>query len=287
MGAVLNSLSSVLPKAKGVNKAFGKQDSMSSNWGSLHPDLLATFTPVDIISGQELASGTTVQAPIKEGSIEQEFNWISPFETISAENKHPTLMALMQTGGGEQLSQVLAGAGLDKLAGKSLQTFSDIASYTTGRTGITKLNSRQVFAGHAPLKMSMTVLFRAWQDPTSEVVKPFKELLKMAYPEKLAHSQLDALKEGKADLDLLFPSKAPNPVRFSYKGETYPLMVIESIGKPMDAPYSIEGDLWLEVSITLCSLNSYDFNDIDGVYTSQKRLGDYINKKIDSILDFF
>jgi hypothetical protein len=41
-----------------------------------------------------------------------------------------------------------------------------------GRTGITKLNSTQIFSGMPPVKFSFTAHFRALTDPQSEVRDP-------------------------------------------------------------------------------------------------------------------
>jgi hypothetical protein len=119
-----------------------------------------------------------------------------------------------------------------------------VSDLMVGRSGITKMNSRQVFNGNAPIKISMTLLFRAYQDPQSEVVNPYMDLLKIAYPEELAkdaltwqseHADLPPLEKA---VGVLMPSIAPKFVSFTYKGETYAPMVIESVSKPLDAPYS-------------------------------------------------
>ena len=161
----------------------------------------------------------------------------------------------------------------EKNSDNKFQAFSDAVE---GRSGITKLNSTQVYSGHSPLKVSMTLIFRAWQDPQSEVAAPYQALLKMAYPAELAetalHSASDAVKNsdesgGMSDVAknvgyaTFFPSLAPKYVKLSYKGETYPPMVIESISKPLDAPYSPMGDIFLEVQVSLQSLRSMDFAD--------------------------
>lgn len=267
---------------------FSNQNVSGSNWGSIHPDLMAVFTQVDF---NYKPTGLAVQAVIKEGNVEQELGWNSPFENMNAEGRHPTLTAFAQTGSLERIAQTIGfGSGNkeeNSLSAGLMKRLSDLSQSAQGRTGITKLNSRQVFTGHAPLKINMTLLFRAWQDPDSEVAIPYQTLLQMAYPNKLADNQLDVPEgedNGKA-LHYLFPSAAPNPVILTYKGETFPPLVIENIGKPLDAPYSPMGDIWLEVPIVLQSLESLDFQDIQKMRNSS--LGGFIEEKINKKVALF
>lgn len=256
-----------------------------SNWGSLHPDLIVTLSSCDRKGN---ATGDSVKAVIKEGSMEQQFNWKSPFEDMQVEMLHPNLMlaangltsgavpALMQslfdvTQGQETATSETGEGGSANGAGGGmsgmLKELVGSLDKFDGRSGITKMNSRQVFAGHSPLKITMTLLFRAWQDPNSEVVKPFQTLQKMAYPKTLAEDHIQAVGGEEMGVDMaikaIFPSEAPSFVKMTYKGETYPPMVIETIGKPLDAPYSIMGDLWLEVPITLETAHSLDYKDLE------------------------
>ena len=261
-----NAVSTVLGLASTTNAP-------SSNYGSLNPNLIANFTQCDK-DGAPIDGGASFKAAVKEGSVEQSFNWASPFENMSAESEKMSLMGLAQTGGIADLSSE------EKNSDNKFQAFSDAVE---GRSGITKLNSTQVYSGHSPLKVSMTLIFRAWQDPQSEVAEPYQALLKMAYPAELAetalHSASDAVKNSD-DSDSMsdvaknvgyatfFPSLAPKYVKLSYKGETYPPMVIESISKPLDAPYSPMGDIFLEVQVSLQSLRSMDFADISKMSTT-------------------
>lgn len=243
----------------------------SSNWGAIHPDLIAVFHQID---AQGNATGVSFKALVKDGNIEQQFNWSSPFETLTAESRHPTLMAAAQSGAFGELTQAILG-GTEQSAEQSgvVKTLKEFADSAVGKTGITKVNSRQVFAGHAPLKVTMTLVFRAWQDPQSEVAAPFAALQQMAYPPHMAENVLHeaAGKEGltQKGLALLFPSDAPLFVRLTYKGETYPPLVFESIGKPLDSPYSPMGDLWLEVPVALESYQSLDWQDIQEARTGK------------------
>jgi hypothetical protein len=58
------------------------------------------------------------------------------------------------------------------------------------------------------------------------------------------------------------PSIAPKFVSFTYKGETYAPMVIESVSKPLDAPYSTMGELFLQIPVVLGTLSSWDARDV-------------------------
>lgn len=270
-----NAVSTVLGLANTTNAP-------SSNYGSLNPNLIANFTQCDK-DGAPIDGGASFKAAVKEGSVEQSFNWASPFENMSAESEKMSLMGLAQTGGIADLSQALGLIGEsseEKNSDNKFQAFSDAVE---GRSGITKLNSTQVYSGHSPLKVSMTLIFRAWQDPQSEVAAPYQALLKMAYPAELAetalHSASDAVKNSDESGSMsdvaknvgyatFFPSLAPKYVKLSYKGETYPPMVIESISKPLDAPYSPMGDIFLEVQVSLQSLRSMDFADISKMSTT-------------------
>lgn len=155
---------------------------------------------------------------------------------------------------------------------------------------MTKVNSRQVYAGHGPLKLSMTLIFRAWQDPQSEVIAPIDMLLKMSYPAKIANDIVEAVTEDgevsvKSTLKALFPSEAPKFVKLFYKGESYPPLVIESISKPLDAPYSPMGDIWQEVNISLSTLESLDYSDIQNAKIG--KMGIFIGETINKATSLF
>lgn len=273
----------------------GASVSMSSQWGSLHPDLIARFAPCNAL-GEVLGSGFS--APIKEGSVEHSFNWTSPFEDMTPESKSAGLLAGLQSG---VIPQVLDSAAalfkdvavVGEAAEATAKQASDLAKLAVGRTGITKINSRQVFNGNAPIKITANLLFRAYQDPQSEVVEPFAKLLSMAYPAEIAADNLQAIEQGKAQglsqmqlaLVAMLPSQSPNFVSLTYKGETYKPLVIESIGKPLDAPYSTMGELFLEVPITLATLTSWDGRDIAAMRSNA--MGGLVDSAVAGIQSLF
>lgn len=264
-----------------------KSLSMTGQWGSLHPDLIATLTQCDVdgkttaMTGTkdeggmsmpaEAAYGISISAPIKEGNVEHQFNWASPFEAMNPEGNHQSVMGALQSGMIPTMLQsaalILPPMAADAAADASAKA-QKLTGLMVGRSGITKMNSRQVFNGNAPIKISMTLLFRAYQDPQSEVVNPYMDLLKMAYPEELAkdavtwkaeHENLPKLEKA---IGVLMPSIAPKFVSFRYKGETYAPMVIESVSKPLDAPYSTMGELFLQIPVVLGTLSSWDARDV-------------------------
>jgi hypothetical protein len=143
-----------------------------------------------------------------------------------------------------------------------------------GRTGITKLNSTQVFNGMPPVKMQVKAIFRAWNDPVSEVEAPFSQLVSWALPVELAVSGpigavLDSIKEAiegkpldEAVAKAALPSVAPTKIAMVYKGRYYSPLVIESIGMPMDSGVDSNGNyVHMEVSMTLCTLTAIDRKD--------------------------
>lgn len=273
-------VSSVLGVAFGSNAA-------TSNWGSIHPDLIAQFMQIDA-KGEP--TGVAFAALVKDGNVEQSLEWRSPFENMNADSRNPVLTAFAQTGALGELTQALGGKSENGEQGEKgkWQRLSDFSDAHAGRSGITKVNSRQVYSGHAPLKIEMTLILRAWQDPQSEVIAPFTALQQMAYPAKIAENVIDEAANGEREAGmgntidaLMFPSEAPKFVRLTYKGETYPPLVIESIGKPLDAPYSPMGDIFLEVPVSLQSYQSLDFADIQAANTSV--LGQFASEALNKV----
>lgn len=260
--------------------------SASSEWGSLHPNLIAVISPCGI---DGTVTGMGIKAPLKDGTFQQQFNWQSPYEGMSNDVKNPALSAAMLS---ERAGQVLTAlnsvngvvqgsvgqeggasdgvADLMSMATSAVKGFEELMHKAAGRSGITKMNSRQVFSGHEPLRLSFTLVFRAYQDPISEVEQPVQKLLSMAFPAKIANDYVtDGLNTVQSDdsnidkaLKVLFPSEAPTCVSFRYKGVSYAPMVIEDISFPLDAPSSPMGDVFKEVQVTLGTLYSVDGNDL-------------------------
>lgn len=262
---------------------------LKSQWGSMSPILLAELFPVDRDGNQDMTQDVVVAPPI-EGSIELSANWQSPFENMGPESKAPALMAMIQTGMLSSTFMSLTGAasalvggaaeaaGFDR-AGQWVQsaadgidaTFSDAASKLFGLTGMTKLNSTQVFTGAAPVKIPLTLHFRAFEDAKAEVQDPIDTLAYWTLPLELSVEGtisggikgLARLVTGNADwAATVFPSRAPRYVGLRYGGYTFAPLVIESLSHPLVVPRTVAGSpLEMQVQVSLASVTALDQND--------------------------
>ncbi len=260
-----------------VAHASGDTKVLSSLWDGLSQHLLASFWAVERAasgsrSWKKIEKSPIVMAPLTDSNMEILLGWMSPFENAGSDKGFPTISAMLQSGA---LQPWASG---NKGATEALQKFE-------GRSGMTKLNSTQVFAGMPPIKITVTALFRAWRDTASEVMAPVQQLIQWALPQDLAPdgpilSLLKAAKsvaEGKP-LDegaarAALPSVAPTKIAMKYKGTLYSPMVIESIGYPIDSPVTKDGDFaHLAIPMTLCSLAAIDRADwvraADGDYVA-------------------
>lgn len=244
---------------------------LSSLWDDLSPHLIASFYPVERVgqtrNWQRVQGMPVVRAPLTECTLDISLGWQSPFEDAGT-NVMPTFKAMLQSGA---LQPFVDSSGA---MGQTLSKFE-------GRTGITKLNSTQVFNGMPPLKFQVSALFRAWRDPASEVEAPFNELMKWALPVELANdgpimALLESIKkttQGKpldeAVAHSLMPSLAPTKIAMQYKGRVFSPLVIESIGMPMNSPVDARGKyVELVVPMTICSLTAIDAKDWVKITTS-------------------
>lgn len=256
---------------------------LSSDWSGLSDHLIAKFYPVyqaEAGGPWQSDDGIVVKAPLTDSNLEATLNWQSPFEQSGPESSMPALMAMLQSGEIKTVIDSLGGGlqkgaeslGMTGLAG-AIGNFTGKAKSATrgleGRTGITRLNSTQVFSGMPPIKLQVTALFRAWSDPVAEVEAPFNQLMAWALPEKL--SELGPVLSRAVDYavgdinnpaDVLAPSIAPTKLAMTYKGRTYAPLVIESIGQPINSPIDRNGRFAeLLVPMTLCTLTALDRQD--------------------------
>jgi len=245
---------------------------LSSRWDGLNPNLIARFWEVDR-KGKRIGF-TTVSAPLTTAEMEISLSWQSAFENAGAESKAPALMAMLQSGA---LQPVMAALGLGGEDGKAQDKqgqssglaakAQEFAKAAEGRTGITKLNSVQIFVGMTPVKFSVSALFRAWLDPASEVEAPFNQLMNWALPIELSEDGalvqgINAVKGNNTWLDVLMPSKAPTMIAMQYKGRTYSPLVIEGITDPLDSPIDGYGQFTQKlVPLQLSSLAAWDRKD--------------------------
>lgn len=266
-GAVGGLLASVLRPSDGLPQ-----------WGNLSSKLIARLYPCDSAGVEIVGAGgaSDVRGPVTEAMFEASLNWQSPFENSGPESKAPALMAMLQTGQiatvANALQAVIPGDGM--ISGMLSETAEKTAQYAReleGRTGITKLNSRQVFSGMPPIKLTMVLHFRAVTDPETEVMQPYQRLLEWALPKQLAKDGVlaEVIKTGTDDLiKALFPSLAPQMVGFTYGNNRYSPMVIESIGNPIDGPMGPTGlPIYRAVQLTLATLTALDKNDVAGIFS--------------------
>ena len=255
---------------------------LTSDWGAeksgLNPHLIAKIYPVDK-DGKAIDGEDTVAAPLTDGNLEITLNWSSPFENSGTDSKLPAITQLLQSGQAATMLTLMSGllAGLSddpnskiNKAKNAIAETAKQAATLENRTGITKLNSRQIFTGLPPIKLPVTLYFRAWKDAKSEVEAPIDQLHRWALPQKLADisSMEDALKqltEGNVpNLMTLFPSSIPLFVALEYGGRVYKPLVIESISHALVTPRTSTGDkLTASVQLTLATLEAWGKADWD------------------------
>jgi hypothetical protein len=246
-------------------------DVLSSKWGGLNPSLLATIYPVNQ-QGYQLPGEVSVVAPPTEGNIELSANWQSPFEQSGTENKAPVIMQMLQSGTLQSYSEVLLGKGSNEGGGNGWQArlaqeISDFSREGQGRSGMTKLNSTQIFTGAGPIKIPLTLHFRAFDNPAAEVQAPLDQLARWTLARQLAPngslvSAIQNFTQGQGFLKTLLPSLAPQMVALRYGGYTFAPMVIESMSHPITAPRTADGAmLHVAVQVTLASLTALDQGD--------------------------
>lgn len=248
---------------------------LTSDWGALSPHLIASIWEVDREGSRKKDSNITVQAAVTDDpTLDLTLNWQSPFEQAGPETKAPTLFAMLQSGLVQPLIDSLGGGAKDadsnSKATRLLQQFE-------GRTGITQLNSVQVFNGMPPGSIQMTLLFRAWRNPAVEVEAPFNKLMEWALPIELAKDSTlltnaaEAVKGSKDWIEAVLPSRSPTLLALNYKGMTFAPMVIESISQPLGSPVDSRGQfVELAVPVKMATLSAIDRKYWKSIYNTQK-----------------
>ena len=243
---------------------------MSSDWTGLNQHLLADIWKMRKQGNMWMrdTSSPVVSAAFTEGNLEILLNWQSPFENSGTEAQAPTVAAMLQTGSLQPLIGAVTGNATTGLAGDVKNGASGVVGSFEGRTGITKMNSTQVFSAMQPIKVTGTLVLRAWRDPDAEVEAPLAKLMEWALPQYLSADgsvlarAIDAGGGGMSTVEALMPSKAPVVVSMRYKARLFKDMVIESIGLPLDSPINARGRfVSLRLPITLCSLTAIDRDD--------------------------
>lgn len=247
---------------------------LGSDWGGLNEVLLARIFAVLPDGTPDLDQLTGVYGAATESAFSAQQNWTSPFENTGPETKAPALAGMLQSGSLVPVLNALQAISpfKDGLIADTLQSGSDklkgVVKDLEGRTGITKLNSRQVFSGMPPVKINFTLQFRALSDPQSEVMAPLSQLLQWIFPQELAaEGILSEVISKTNDVDsfikALFPSRAPQLLGLTYGGQTYSPMVIENVDFPMDSPRDYKGRYTnLAVTISMSTLTALDRADI-------------------------
>jgi hypothetical protein len=259
-------------------------------WDGLSPHLVASFYHVDKLDDlgkswgrrEGVTDDYVVRAPLTEATMEVALNWQSPFESAGPEARASTMIAMLQSGALQIVSDTahevigavtnaVAGGQGSNSEGGAKQKSADFLRQFEGKTGITRLNSTQVFNGMPPTKITCTALFRAWKDAIGEVETPVSQLMRWALPQELSDdgpmlAQLMKVltSADKTLLDAMLPSRAPLKIAMKYKGRVFMPLVIESVGVPLMSPIDRNGHyVELAVPLTLCSLAAIDRSDWD------------------------
>jgi len=252
---------------------------LGSDWGSMSPFLMARLYVCNSKGVADITSFQGVYGPIAEGSFEAPLNWQSPFENTGPETKAPALTAMLQSGSLVPVINALQAINplKDGSIGSALDASSDKLKAAVreleGRTGLTKLNSRQVFAGMPPVRMNFAMEFRATHDAVKEVEAPLQRLLEWVFPQELAEDGiLSEVLQTARDLDsfikAMFPSLAPKLLALTYAGKTYAPMVVESISYPLDAPKDSKGNMIaVTVQVNMATLTALDRADIKRMFS--------------------
>ncbi len=254
------------PIGAGSTPALG-----NNSFTGLNPLLLGRFYPLTRDENANWIADLTepeVTAPLTQASMEIAQNWQSPFEGAGIESSFPALAQMSQSG---MFAGVLhaIGENLQGQAREAVGALRNQAEKLVGRSGVTKLNSTQVWSGAQPLKIQITALFKAYRDPKAEVEMPIRQLQEWAAPQELAKDGVAAEFIREKKLLTLMPSLVPKCIGFIYKNRIFSPMVIESISDPLDAPIDSNGNrIHASIQLTLCSLTAVDRKDWTNTYRS-------------------
>lgn len=240
---------------------------IGSKWTGLNQNLLASLFPVGN-DGWALPDEVSVVAPITEGNIELSANWQSAFENAGIETKIPAIAGMLQSGTLLNYATTLLGKGdAGGIVDRLRTEVQDFASEGVGRSGMTKLNSTQVFTGAAPVKIPLTLHFRAFDDPKREVQDPIDQLAQWTLARQLAANgslvqAIENFSAGQGFLKSLLPSVAPQMIGLRYAGYLLSPLVIETMSRPLTVPRTKDGEpLHMQVQLVLASLTALDSDD--------------------------
>lgn len=248
---------------------------LGSRWDGLSEHLIAHFYALDRDGNVDLSEPEVIAPFIEGAEMAMQYNWQSPFEHMGPESKAPAITALLQSGQlsafSELVSDVASRFGFTE-GGDNLSAYDRFVASAKGRTGITKINSTQIFNGMPPLRLTCTVLFRAWSDPEREVEAPIRKLMEWAAPKKLADlGVLSGLADSRArderrGIEYLLPSEAPTRIAIRYANRTFSDMVIESISEPLTSPRARDGNYTtVALPMQIASLTALDRVDMQNL----------------------
>lgn len=256
---------SVKPLANmALEKATG--NGLGSMWDGLSKHLIARIYEVDN-KGNAVPGGPVVYAPFAgDVTLDIELNWQSPFEGAGADGAFSSLTAGLQSGSWAAI--------IDKMGeslGVDASGISGAAKDAEGRSGMTKLNSTQIFTGMPPLRIQGELLFRAWADPSREVEQPVNQLMAWALPKRLAEvgtmvsAAVQAAATDAGIVESMLPSQVPALLAITYKNRTYAPVVIERMSYPLSSPIDSAGQFTqMRLPITIATLRAYDRDDWNG-----------------------
>lgn len=244
------------------NVAGSAMGVLGSKWDGLSDHLIARIYEVN--SKGESLGGPVIHAPFTgDVSLDIDLSWTSPFESAGSDSAAPALSGGLQSG---SLAAIFDRLG--ESVGIEAGGISGSVSEAEGRTGMTKLNSTQVFTGMPPLRIQGELLFRAWSDPVSEVESPVDQLMAWSMPKKLA--KVGTMLTAAADyatsdaglIESMLPSEVPALLAVTYKGRTYSPVVIERINMALSSPIDEGGRFTqMKMPITIASLQAWDRED--------------------------
>lgn len=247
-------------------------------WDGINDTLIASIYEVNHHGDKLYENGSVLRCLfVDDANLEATFNWQSPFDGAGPEARAPTLAAMLQSGmiqpiiesvrgmlsseEREKFDKASPGGWADKTAGA--------AEHARGRTGITKLNSTQVFTGMPSVKLTVNIMLRAWRDPEAEVESAINLLMDWALPRHLAAegtlltAALDWVgsdnKTAESLVEAALPSEVPALLAIKYKKRTFAPLVIESIGLPLNSPSDHHGRfVQIQIPVTFATLTAWD-----------------------------
>lgn len=260
-----------------------------TRWCDINKNLLAQIYTVD---KRGFKTGhVIVEAAITEGNFDLVNQYSNPFSGANLDQKFPTLMGAIQSGVGvatlgslAQLTTDVTNAAIKKVAGSDNKLLANLGQSITslenqinkafegslidtiitktgqkiesleGKSNLTKVNTTMIYVSTEPIRLQLTLFFRAWENAKMEVEDPIKQLQQWASPSELGESLL---------VNGLFPSKAPPFIAITHAGNTYLPLLIESISTPLVTERdSNMNRLAASVTLSLVSRTAWDASDI-------------------------